>query len=62
MMRRFEVEHALRDLDRRTPAYFREEIFAHGDLKVRTEAVRVLRDLDPRRKSVAVLRETLKLV
>jgi hypothetical protein len=58
---RFEVQNALRDLHEKTPTYFLEEIFHHGDLKVRTEALKVLGDLDPKRKSARLLREMLRL-
>jgi hypothetical protein len=58
----FEVTNALRDLEARTPSYFLEEIFHHGDLKVRTEAVKVLLDLDAKRKTNRVLREMIKLI
>jgi hypothetical protein len=58
---RFEVENALRELDARTPTYFLEEIFHHGDLKVRVEAVKVLADLDPKLRTNRVLREWMKL-
>ena len=60
-MERFEVEHALRSLDQKTPAYFRGEIFARGDLKVRTEALKVLKELEPARHSTRILKEMLKL-
>jgi len=60
-MRRFEIENALRELSRKTPAYFRSEIFAHGDLKVRIEAVKVLKELEPERRSDRILKEMLKL-
>jgi hypothetical protein len=58
----FEAHNALRGLDVRTPGYFLEEIFHHGDLKVRVEAVKVLSDLDPKQRTNRVLREWLKLV
>lgn len=57
----FEVQNALRDLDQRTPEFFRREIFAHGDPKVRNDAVSELKELDPERKSVRLLGEILKL-
>lgn len=58
---RFEVQNALRDLHEKTPSYFLEEIFHHGDLKVRTQAIKVLADLDPKRKTVRLLKEMLRL-
>jgi hypothetical protein len=58
----FEVKNALTDLDQRTPAYFLQEIFHHGDLKVREDAKVALREMDPDRKSVRVLREVLRLI
>jgi hypothetical protein len=58
---RFEVQNALRDLDEKTPGYFLEEIFHHGDLKVRLQALKVLGDIDPTRRSTRVLLEMLKI-
>lgn len=58
---RFEVQNALRDLDQKTPAYFLEEIFSHGDLKVRTEAAQALADLDPERRTTRILLEMLRI-
>jgi hypothetical protein len=58
---RFEVTNSLRDLEDRTPSYFLGEIFHHGSLKVRTEALKVLQDLDVKRRTNRVLREMLKL-
>ena len=58
---RFEIKNALRGLDETTPSYMREEIFHHGDLKVRIEAVKVLVDLDTKRRTARVLREMLKI-
>lgn len=51
----FEFKRALTNLDERTPAFFRSEIFAHGDQKVREDSVRELRQLDPTMKSVREL-------
>ncbi|MCO5164886.1 MAG: hypothetical protein M9894_00765 [Planctomycetes bacterium] len=58
---RFEVQNALRGLDEKTPGYFLQEIFHHGDLKVRTEARKTLTDLDSRRKTARILREMLRI-
>lgn len=58
---RFEFENALRDLDRRTPDYIQGEIFHHGSLKLKTLAVEVLRDLEPRKKTAAKLRGMLRI-
>lgn len=58
---RFEVQNALRDLDEKTPGYFLEEIFHHGDLKVRGQALKVLGDIDPKRQTTRVLLEMLKI-
>lgn len=57
---RFEFENALRDLDRRTPTYFRGEIFHHGSLKLKAQAAEVLKDLDPKR-TAQKLRRMLQL-
>ena len=57
----FEVQNALRDLDRKTPSYYLDEIFSHGDLKVRTDALKVLSELEPRQKTSRKLREMLRL-
>lgn len=57
----FETANALRDLDRRTPDYLREEIFAHGDLTVRKHAIESLKTLDPERKSWRILIEMFQI-
>jgi hypothetical protein len=44
----FEHEHALRDLNKRTPEYLRGELFAHGDLTMIRDAKRILAEgIDP---------------
>lgn len=59
----FVVLQALEDLDRRTPAYFVQEIFAHGREDVVRVARLVLREgVEPRRKSPRLLREVLTIV
>ena len=58
----FEIKHALNDLDQRTPAYFLQEIFHHGRLKVRDDAIEALKTMETERKSVRVLREILRIV
>lgn len=60
-MASFELLRALEELDRTTPAYFIQEMFAHGRLEVRRTALEVLRDLEPRRKSCRLLREVLSI-
>lgn len=57
----FEVLNALNDLDQRTPDYFLTELFAHGDQKVRLDAVEALKELGPEKKSARVLRELIRL-
>lgn len=57
----FEVTNALRDLDNATPAYLLQEIFHHGDLKVRMESIKVLKDLDVTRRTGRVLIEWLRI-
>lgn len=57
----FETANALRDLDRRTPVYLRDEIFAHGDLTMRKNAIETFQTLDPDRKTCRVLIEMLKI-
>lgn len=59
---KFDVQNALRDLDQPTPAFFRQELFSHGDLKVRLAAVEVLTDLDPEERTSELLRTKLQLV
>ena len=58
----FETRIALCDLDERTPAFFVQELFAHGELRVRAEALRALRKgLDPTERTSAMLRQLLRL-
>ena len=57
----FEVRHALQSLEKKTPSYFLQEIFSHGTLKVRIEALEVLKRLDPEHHSSRILRKILKL-
>lgn len=58
----FEIKNALTDLDQRTPTFFLQEIFNHGSLQVRRDAIIALRDLDPETHSARVLREIIKIV
>lgn len=57
----FEALHALRDLDVGTAPFLLQEIFNHGDLKVRLESIKVLRDLDTKLRTNRVLREMLRI-
>lgn len=59
---KFDLQNALRDLDQRTPAFFRQELFAHGDVKVKTVAVEVLTELEPQDRTSELLRTKLQLV
>jgi len=53
---------ALTDLHEKTPQFFRDEVFAHGDAKTRIVALRILRDgLDPVRRSSPVLRAMMQI-
>jgi len=58
---RFEIKNALTDLEQRTPEYFLQEIFHHGSLQVRDEAIRALTEMDSQQRTVRVLREMLRL-
>ena len=58
----FEVEHALRDMDQKTTPYLLEEIFHHGDLKVRIDAARELAMLDPTRRTTRLLLQILQII
>ncbi len=60
----FNLQNALRDLDRRTPAFLRQEIFSHGDLTVREAALGILSELspDPEFESVKILRDMLRTI
>ena len=58
----FEVEHALRDMDQKTPDYLLREIFHHGDLKVRIDAARELAVLDPTRRTTRLLLQILQII
>lgn len=57
---KFEFEHALRDLDRKTLEYFQLEIFHHGSTKVKEQAVQALHDLQ-RRQSTRKLARMLQI-
>jgi len=59
---RFEFLQALRDLDERTPSFYLQEMFAHGSLELRTDALSELQDLDPERETAAELRDMLRLI
>lgn len=61
-MDKFAVMNALNNLDERTPAYLRGEIFAHGDQTVRFDAIRVLGSLDPSDNTSETLRSMLRVV
>jgi len=56
---RFEILNALRDLDRKTPPFFVSELFAHGDLATRLNAIKAL--TSPQENSARFLREMLKI-
>lgn len=56
---KFEVLNALRDLDERTPEYLQGEVFCHGSLKVRTDAIAVLASLNQFDGSTRTLREMI---
>jgi hypothetical protein len=58
----FEAVNALRDLDKLTPSYLREEMFAHGDLTTAIAAVEVLRTLAPEDRTGRDLAAMLRLV
>lgn len=57
----FEVTNALRDLHNRTPEYLLTEIFSHGELKVREDALKILKDLDPDKHTGRVLQEMIRI-
>lgn len=59
---RFEVKHALVDLEKKTPQYFLREIFSHGSLKLRETAQVELKEIDTKRGSARLLREILTIV
>lgn len=59
---RFEVQNALNGLDQRTPEYLLQEIFAHGSLQARQDAIEILADLDPEQKTASSLRDMLQLI
>ena len=56
----FEVMNALRDLDQKTPSFFVAELFAHGDLTMRMNAIRALKR--PRDDSTRILIEMLRIM
>ena len=58
---KFELLHALRGLEDRTPQFFKTEAIAEGDETAKTTAIRVLNTTgDP--KAVTLLKEILRLV
>ncbi len=58
---RFELMHALRDLDERTPEFFKKEALFEGDLTAKMVAIRTLEsEGDP--KVVDLLKEMLRIV
>jgi hypothetical protein len=58
---KFELLHALRGLDERTPEFFRTEALYEGDLTAKTIAIRTLSTKgDP--KVVDLLKEMLRIV
>ncbi len=58
---RFEVFHALRDLDQKTPEYFVMEMFAHAETTVMRQARAALTSLDPDARSNRVLASILAI-
>lgn len=58
----FLVVEALRNLDRVTPAFLVEELFAHGETTVRHEALKIFGTLDSKSRTNRVLVEWMKLV
>lgn len=58
---RFELMHALRGLEDRTPQFFKVEAIAEGDLTAKVTAIRTLSTAgDP--KAVQLLKEILQIV
>ncbi len=57
----YEVQRALHQLNELTPAYFLQEIFAHGSLEMRERAISILSNMDPEGESSGVLLQLLKL-
>lgn len=62
-MANFETIHALQDLDRQTPEYFRQEMWAHGDLTTVRVARQILHSgLDAGARTGFTLRSLLCVV
>ena len=59
----FETMNALRELDQRTPEYFRWEAWAHGDTRTVCAALGILQSgLDPAERTGYTLRSLLRLI
>lgn len=58
----FMYRQALRDLDRATPSYFKQEMFAHADLGAFEDAKEIVGALGDEDGEVRVLIEWLKVV
>ena len=52
---RFEFTYALLGLDKKTPKFFVNEIFAHGDLTSRKQALQILQNLGCKPKATQML-------
>ena len=57
----FELQYALYDLDEKTPFFFVQEIFAHGDLIVKIGAIAILNSLGSKPKASQVLVNMLSI-
>lgn len=59
----FETLQALQGLDSRTPEFFRQEVWAHGDLRLVHVARQILQSgLDPTDRTGYTLRSLLRLI
>jgi hypothetical protein len=61
-MASFELISALSGLDEKTPAYFRDEIFAHGDLTTRRLAIQILSNPDSGSSAARTLMNLLRVI
>lgn len=58
----FQIKQALENLDSKTPDFFVEEIWCHGQTDTRKEAIRILTEMYPQKKSCRVLKCMIEMI